>query len=171
MQFDQKTVLFRNIAQIFSIEKPCYLENYVVKKPCKRRTTCSFFFWISKIERALVWRAFFSSFILVFSGDAPCQQVEEGYRCYSDMKATIFSPYSFFGNHRRIFLVDYRSVANSSVLEVQFVFQTQSYVIKSAPWTILWFRILGIFSVENIKRLCVFMFQTCSNSQLLRRIL
>ena len=36
----------------------------------------------------------------------------------------------------------------------------QSYVIKSPPWTILWFRILGIFSAENIKRLCVFMFQT-----------
>ena len=47
----------------------------------------------------------------------------------------------------------------------------QSYVIKSAPWTILWFRILGTFSVEDIKRLCVFMFQTCSNSQLLRRVL
>ena len=47
----------------------------------------------------------------------------------------------------------------------------QSYVIKSAPWTILWLRILGIFSVEYIKRLCVFMFQTCSNSQLLRRVL
>ena len=45
----------------------------------------------------------------------------------------------------------------------------QSYVIKSAPWTILGFRILGIFSVENIKR-CVLMFQTCSNSQLLRRV-
>ena len=36
----------------------------------------------------------------------------------------------------------------------------QSYEIKSPPWTILWFRILGIFSVENIKRLWVFMFQT-----------
>ena len=36
----------------------------------------------------------------------------------------------------------------------------QSYEIKSPPWTILWFRILGIFSVENIKRLCVLMFQT-----------
>ena len=36
----------------------------------------------------------------------------------------------------------------------------QSYEIKSPPWTNLWFRILGIFSVENIKRLCVFMFQT-----------
>ena len=36
----------------------------------------------------------------------------------------------------------------------------QSYVIKSPPWTILWFIILGIFSAENIKRLCVFMFQT-----------
>ena len=47
----------------------------------------------------------------------------------------------------------------------------QSYIIKSAPWTILWFRILGIFSVEYIKRLCVFMFKSCSNSQLLRRVL
>ena len=47
----------------------------------------------------------------------------------------------------------------------------QSYVIKFAPWTISWFRILGIFSVENIKRLCIFMFQTCSNGQLLRRVL
>ena len=47
----------------------------------------------------------------------------------------------------------------------------QSYEIKSPPWTILWFRILGNFSVENIKRLCVFMFQTWDNSQLLRRVL
>ena len=51
------------------------------------------------------------------------------------------------------------------------IWYLQSYVIKSAPWTILWFRILGIFSVENIKRLCVFMFQTWDNSQLLRRVL
>ena len=36
----------------------------------------------------------------------------------------------------------------------------QSYEIKSPPWTILWFRILGIFSVENIDRLGVSMFQT-----------
>ena len=36
----------------------------------------------------------------------------------------------------------------------------QSYEIKSAPWTILWFRILELFSVENKMRLCVFMFQT-----------
>ena len=47
----------------------------------------------------------------------------------------------------------------------------QSYEIKSPPWTILWFRILGIFSVENIKRLCVFKFQTYSNSQLLKTVL
>ena len=47
----------------------------------------------------------------------------------------------------------------------------QSYAIKSAPWTILWFRILGISSVENIKRLCVFMFQTWDNIQLLKRVL
>ena len=38
--------------------------------------------------------------------------------------------------------------------------KNQSYEIKSPPWKILWFRILVIFSVENIKRLCVFMFQT-----------
>ena len=37
----------------------------------------------------------------------------------------------------------------------------QSYEIKSPPWTILWFRILGI-----IARLGVFMFQTSDNSQL-----
>ena len=48
---------------------------------------------------------------------------------------------------------------------------SQSYEIKSSPWTILWFRILWIFSVVNIKRLCVFMFQTWGNSQLLRRVL
>ena len=50
-------------------------------------------------------------------------------------------------------------------------FVRQSYEIKYPPWTILWFRILGIFSVENIKRSCVFMFQTWDNSQLLRRVL
>jgi hypothetical protein len=43
---------------------------------------------------------------------------------------------------------------------------SQSYEIKSSPWTILWFRILGIFSVENIAKLGVFMFQTSDNSQL-----
>ena len=46
-----------------------------------------------------------------------------------------------------------------------------SYEIKSPPWTILWFRILGISSVESIMSLCVFMFQTWDNSQLLRRVL
>ena len=44
--------------------------------------------------------------------------------------------------------------------------KTQCYVIKSAPWTILWFRIFGIFSVENINRLGAMMFQTLDNSQL-----
>ena len=39
----------------------------------------------------------------------------------------------------------------------------QSYKIKSPP---LWFRILGIFTVENIGRLGVFIFQTSHNSQL-----
>ena len=36
----------------------------------------------------------------------------------------------------------------------------QSYEIKSPPWTIVWFRILGIFIVENINRSGEFMFQT-----------
>ena len=42
----------------------------------------------------------------------------------------------------------------------------QSYEIKSPPWIILWFRSLEIFSVENIARLGVFLFQTSDNSQL-----
>ena len=33
-----KTVLFRNIALISSLEKQCYLENRVVREPCKRRS-------------------------------------------------------------------------------------------------------------------------------------
>ena len=43
---------------------------------------------------------------------------------------------------------------------------SQSYEIKSPPWTILFFRILGIFSVKNIARLGIFMFQTSDNSHL-----
>ena len=35
-----KTVLCRNIALIFSLEKLCYLENRVVREPCKRRSAC-----------------------------------------------------------------------------------------------------------------------------------
>ena len=40
---------------------------------------------------------------------------------------------------------------------------SQSYEIRSSPWTLLWFRILGIFIVENIDRLGVFIFQTWDN--------
>ena len=57
----------------------------------------------------------------------------------------------------------YKTCAYALTNEMSFV---QSYEIKSPPWTILWFRILGIFSVENIDRLDVFMFQTWDNSQL-----
>ena len=43
----------------------------------------------------------------------------------------------------------------------------QSYEIKSPTWTILWFRIQGIFFVENIDRLEAFMFKPDrDNSQL-----
>ena len=61
-----------------------------------------------------------------------------------------------------------KSRGNPTCVAVSFL---QSYEIKSPPWTILWFRIPGIFSVQNIKRLCIFMFQTWDNSQLLRRVL
>ena len=53
-----------------------------------------------------------------------------------------------------------------SFLVYVLILLNQSYEIKSSPWTILWFRILGIFSVKNIARLGVFMFQTSDNSQL-----
>ena len=36
-----KTVLFRNIVLIFNLEKPCYLENRVVREPCERRSACT----------------------------------------------------------------------------------------------------------------------------------
>ena len=42
----------------------------------------------------------------------------------------------------------------------------QSYEIKSPPWTIWLFRILGIFSVENINRMGAMMFQSSVNNQL-----
>ena len=86
------------------------------------------------------------------------------FKCSWDRDIYHISANSFRGNY---------SFLNLTLCTVTFGNSTyrQSYVIKSAPWTILWFRILGIFSVENIKRLCVFMFQTCSNSQLLRRVL
>ena len=54
---------------------------------------------------------------------------------------------------------------------ITYLYLFRVYEIKSPPWTILWFRILGIFSVENIKRLYIFMFQTWDNSQLLRSVL
>ena len=56
-----KTVLFRNIALIFSLEKPCYLENRVVREPCKRRSACTWY---------LIWYKIFiylCKLILLFS--------------------------------------------------------------------------------------------------------
>ena len=51
--------------------------------------------------------------------------------------------------------------------------QDQSYEIKSPPWTILWFRILGIFSVKIIDRLGVlcFKFETIVSSALIHSTL
>ena len=39
-----KTMLFRNIVLIFSLEKPSQLENRVVKEPCKRSTACTYIY-------------------------------------------------------------------------------------------------------------------------------
>ena len=36
-----KNALFRNIALIFSLDKPCCLENRAVREPCKRRSACT----------------------------------------------------------------------------------------------------------------------------------
>ena len=62
-------------------------------------------------------------------------------------------------------------LSSLKLVNINIVWFIQSYEIKSPPWTILWFRILGIFPVEYIKRLCVFMFQTWDNNQLLRKVL
>ena len=50
----QKTVLFRNIALIFNLEKPCYLEYRVVRESCKRRSACIWFIFICTIYFVLV---------------------------------------------------------------------------------------------------------------------
>ena len=55
---------------------------------------------------------------------------------------------------------------DEEVQEGKFLRIIQSYEINSPSWTILWFRILGIFSVENIARLGIFMFETSDSSQL-----
>ena len=46
-----KTVLFRNIGLIFSLEKLCYLENRVVREPCKQRNACTYI-----VNRAAPWK-------------------------------------------------------------------------------------------------------------------
>ena len=36
----KKNVLFRSITLFWALKKPCYLENRVVREPCKRRSAC-----------------------------------------------------------------------------------------------------------------------------------
>jgi hypothetical protein len=62
-----------------------------------------------------------------------------------------------YENIKKDLLPVYKRVNNVSLY--------QSYEIKSTPLNFLWFRILEIFSVENIARLGAFMFQTSDNSQ------
>ena len=81
---------------------------------------------------------------------------------------------TFFSMAQILFLLNEESLVSSNLDSKLFRFHSahpsctydQSYEIKSPPWTILWFRILKIFSVGNIDRLGVFMFQTWDNSQL-----
>ena len=66
----------------------------------------------------------------------------------------------------RTFAVDLKKDFYPKLVKYSSIYSMQSFEIKSPPWTILWFRIVGIFSVKNIARLGVFMFQTSDNSQL-----
>ena len=57
-------------------------------------------------------------------------------------------------HHATVIYWPFWTMSTGSCLLTDFC-HNQSYEIKSppAPWTILWFRILGILSVENINRL------------------
>ena len=70
------------------------------------------------------------------------------------------------GKTKTIGLSNFNKAQIVEILSIPGIKHRQSYEIKSPPWTILWFRILGIFSVENIARLGVFVFQTSDNNQL-----
>ena len=52
-KFDQKTALFKRIARIFSLEKPCYFENRVVREPCKAED-CLYYNYIFRFKRSLI---------------------------------------------------------------------------------------------------------------------
>ena len=57
-------MLFRIIALIFSLEKPCYLENHVVREPCKRRSACICIFFPFFRSPRIYWNE--SSYALCF---------------------------------------------------------------------------------------------------------
>ena len=80
---------------------------------------------------------------------------------FSDVcKLIIFRKVSFIYHLKKwIEIIDYTKYKYLARINLN-----QSYEIKSPLWTILWFRILGIFSVENIDRLGVFMLQTWDNT-------
>ena len=58
-----KTVLFRNIALIFSLEKTMLFRKPCCWEPCKRRSACTYQYWpitfIFLIGQAIVFRLFF----------------------------------------------------------------------------------------------------------------
>jgi hypothetical protein len=62
--------------------------------------------------------------------------------------------------HRRLGALSVRSFVCKGYKQQASKQGSQSYEIKSPPWTIWRFRILGIFSVENIDRLGDYMIQT-----------
>ena len=82
------------------------------------------FLWISKLKWGLVGSAFFSSFILVFSGDAPCRQVQGTvrqrmeYKCYPDMKAK-FSLFCYCWLKPSYIKQDFFSMDKKNVVEFQ----------------------------------------------------
>jgi hypothetical protein len=59
MKICPKTVLSRKIARIFSLKKPCYLENRVVREPCKQRTACISKCFLSSSQKILKCRKSF----------------------------------------------------------------------------------------------------------------
>ena len=118
------------------------------------------YIWMSRVVGFnSIWclcSSYIKAYLTIFQKDIPMYR----FNCFV-LLYTLQVPNFIIGSSLKRLLCTAASLVKSS----------QSYVIKSPLWTILWFRILGIFSVENIKRLCGFMFQTWDNSQLLRRVL
>jgi hypothetical protein len=67
--------------------------------------------------------------------------------------------------HIILFILFFTKIDSHFATSSFITFENQSYEIKSPPWTIWRFRILGIFSIENIDRLGAMMFQNSNFRQ------